>query len=93
MSESSSEDSDDSDSEDQSEEYIPKLVHDAKTGCVEGRRRQETLFLVEWEGYPNESEFSWEPRDHFGSAHVELADDFVKVWKEAGKPWPPPRAT
>ena len=53
--------------------------------------RTPFLFLVEWDGYTSPMESSWEPRDHFGP-YVKLADDFVKAWKEAGKPWPPPPA-
>ena len=67
-------------------------MHDLKTGSVEGRRCQETLFLVEWEGYPSPTGCSWEPYDHF-SPHIKLADDFVKAWRDAGKPWPPPSAS
>lgn len=84
------EDDDDVDvtSESASEEYVPCRVHDAKLGKVPGKRSQQPLFLVEWEGWPGEIGWTWEPYEHFGD-HAPLADNFIKEWKDANKPWPP----
>jgi hypothetical protein len=37
---------------DDSEELVPKAVHDLKIGKVQGKAGTHTLHLVEWEHYP-----------------------------------------
>jgi hypothetical protein len=46
---------------DDSEELVPKAVHDLKTGRVHGKAGTHTLYLVEWEHYSNEIDSTWEP--------------------------------
>jgi hypothetical protein len=46
---------------DDSEELVPKAVHDLKTGKVHGKAGTHTLYLVEWEHYSNEIDLTWEP--------------------------------
>ena len=65
-------------------------MHDAKTGCAQGRAREETLFLVEWEGWPDAIGWTWELYEHF-CGHAALADNFIKDWKDWKKRWPPQR--
>ena len=80
---------DDMTSEDEEEEeYEPLRVHDVKMGKVLGRRGSCILFQVEWKDFPDESDFTWEPYEHFGQ-HAKLADDFEAEWKAANKAWPP----
>jgi len=40
------------------EEFIPKCVHDVKTGCTAEGSRATTLVLVEWEDYRNDIDFT-----------------------------------
>jgi hypothetical protein len=70
-----------------SEEFVPKAVHDMKLGRAVGKRGTHTLYLIEWDEFPNEIDFTWEPYDNLG-AHTKLADVFTDAWKTAGKPWP-----
>ena len=44
-----------------SEELVPKAVHDLKTGKVHGKAGTHTLYLVEYEHYSNEIDWMWEP--------------------------------
>jgi hypothetical protein len=46
---------------DDSEELVPKAVHDLKTGKVQGKAGTHTLYLVEWEHYSNEIDWTREP--------------------------------
>jgi hypothetical protein len=73
---------------DDSEEFVPKAVNDLKTGKVQGKMGMQTLYLVEWDDFPDEIDFTWEPYDNFG-AQAKLADAFTAAWKAAGKPWLP----
>jgi hypothetical protein len=69
---------------DDSEELVLKAV----TGTAQGKTGTHTLYLVEWDDFPNSIDFMREPRDNFGE-HAALTDAFVIAWRAAGKPWPP----
>jgi hypothetical protein len=73
---------------DDSEELVPKAMHDLKTGKLHGKAGAHTLYLVKWEHYSNEIDWAWEPQDSF-DAHAALADALVTAWRAANKPWPP----
>jgi hypothetical protein len=40
-----------------------KAVHDLKTDTVPGEKGTQTLDVVEWNDFPNEMDFTWEPYD------------------------------
>jgi hypothetical protein len=46
---------------DDSEDLVPKAVHDRKTGKVHSKAGTHTLYFVEWEHYSNEIDWTWEP--------------------------------
>jgi hypothetical protein len=72
---------------DDSEELVPKVAHNLKAGKAQGKTGTHTLYLVEWDDFPDSIDFTWEQRANFGE-HAVLADAFVTAWR-AGKPWPP----
>jgi hypothetical protein len=69
---------------DDSEELVPKAV----TGTAQGKTGTHTLYLVEWDDFPDSIDFMRKPRANFGE-HAALTDAFVAAWRAAGKPWPP----
>jgi hypothetical protein len=46
---------------DDSEDLVPKAMHDLRIGKVHGKAGTHTLYLVEWEHYSNEIDWTREP--------------------------------
>jgi hypothetical protein len=68
----------------QQEKLPPSMIHDARMGS------KLVEFEVEWDGWTNPIDFTWEPEVNL-PGYADLVRDFIAEWKEAGKAWPPPR--
>ncbi|KAJ1633460.1 hypothetical protein T492DRAFT_866738 [Pavlovales sp. CCMP2436] len=68
----------------QQEKLPPFMIHDARMGS------KLVDFEVEWDGWTNPIDFTWEPEVNM-PGYADLVRDFIAEWKEAGKAWPPPR--
>jgi hypothetical protein len=66
-----------------SEEYLPSMIHNART------KGKVVEFEVEWEGFENSIDFTWEPEANL-PGYASLVRDFIAEWKGVGKAWPPP---
>jgi len=45
-----------------SDEYLPAKIHDS--AHKRRKRKMEICYLVEWEGYPETRDYTWEPYVH-----------------------------
>jgi hypothetical protein len=78
-----------------SNEYLPLTIHD--TARKRHKRKMVVKHLVEWEGWPNVTDFTWEPYEHLKDsvrAHEALKEyhsknpeklidpDFKKEWEK-----------
>ncbi|KAJ1632863.1 hypothetical protein T492DRAFT_838103 [Pavlovales sp. CCMP2436] len=68
----------------QQEKLPPSMIHDARMGS------KLVEFEVEWDGWTNPIDFTWEPEVNL-PGYADLVRDFIAEWKEAGNARPPPR--
>lgn len=70
------------DSEHDVEDYVVKAIHSVRA------RRSTLEFLVEWEDYPSEEHFTWEPTRNL-PGHKDKLQQFKEHWvNELNKSWP-----
>mmetsp|Transcript_17320 Transcript_17320/g.26066 ORF Transcript_17320/g.26066 Transcript_17320/m.26066 type:complete len:124 (+) Transcript_17320:178-549(+) len=65
----------------EADEYYVHRLHDARFN-----RRLE--LLVEWRGYPETHDYTWEPLSHLPNDNKDCIAKFKADWIAMGKEWP-----
>ncbi|KAL1526471.1 hypothetical protein AB1Y20_015181 [Prymnesium parvum] len=73
----------DAESDHELEDYVVKKIHNVKA------HRSRLLYLIEWETFPNEADYTWEPAANLPSEdHKQMLQTFKELWLADGKRWP-----